>query len=141
MNSSIFSHKSTGGKIAGVALILGLLLGLALMNGFSQTSLAAPNATITVTNLNDSGPGSLRQAIADAAAGDTIDFSVSGTITLASELVINKNLTIDGSGQSITVSGNNAVRVFKVSSGNVTFESPGSKIFCGWLLSQRKKSR
>ncbi|MCZ0901261.1 DUF4347 domain-containing protein, partial [Microcoleus sp. HI-ES] len=32
-------------------------------------------ATITVTNSNDSGPGSLRDAIASAAAGDTIQFA------------------------------------------------------------------
>jgi hypothetical protein len=33
-------------------------------------------ATITVTNINDSGAGSLRQALADANDGDTINFSV-----------------------------------------------------------------
>src|SRR5260221_13891289 len=41
---------------------------------------------ITVTNSADSGAGTLRQAIADAAPGDTIDFAVSGTITLFSQL-------------------------------------------------------
>ena len=38
--------------------------------------------TITVTNTNDSGPGSLRQALADANSGDTINFAVTGTIGL-----------------------------------------------------------
>ena len=57
-----------------------------------------PAATITVTNGNDSGPGSLRQAIVDASSGDTINFAPSvTTVNLTSgELVIDKNLTITG---------------------------------------------
>ena len=56
---------------------------------------------IVVTNTNDSGPGSLRQAIQDAVSGDTITFSLPSpsTITLTSgELRIAKNLTISGPG-------------------------------------------
>lgn len=74
--------------------------------------------TLTVTNTNDSGTGSLRQAILDAAAGVTIDFapSLNGqTITLASELAINKNLSFVGNGVSNTIiDGNNATRLFTV---------------------------
>jgi len=73
-------------------------------------------ATVTVTNNNDSGPGSLRDAIAKAATGDTIQFAsslASQTIILTSgQLVINKNLTIDATGASnLTISGNNTSRV------------------------------
>jgi hypothetical protein len=61
--------------------------------------------TITVTNTNDSGPGSLRQALADANDGDTIDFdpSLNGqAIRLAgSELVIDKNISISGPGPDL----------------------------------------
>src|SRR5438477_5225130 len=41
-------------------------------------------ATLTITNTNDSGVGSLRDALAGASDGDTINFSVTGTITLTS---------------------------------------------------------
>jgi hypothetical protein len=78
---------------------------------------AVPAAT--VTNLNDSGPGSLRQAIANAVAGESIAFAVTGTIVLISgELVIGKDLTILGPGPgSLTISGNNSSRVFSVDPG------------------------
>jgi hypothetical protein len=58
--------------------------------------------TITVTNTNDSGPGSLRQALANANDGDTIGFAVTGTISLTrGELVIDKNIIISGPGPGV----------------------------------------
>jgi len=65
----------------------------------------APNAILTVTNANDDGPGSLRQAIADAADGDVINFDNSYSIYLSSTLEISKQLTIDGGTYTVTVSG------------------------------------
>ena len=65
-----------------------------------------------VSNTNDSGPGSLRQALADASDGDVITFNFArpasnapagGTIiTLTSgELVVDKNVTISGPGADV----------------------------------------
>ena len=84
-------------------------------------SLPAGAATFTVTNLNDSGTGSLRQAITDANATlglDTIAFSstVRGTITLTSgQIQITDALTINGPGANVlAISGNNASRIFQL---------------------------
>lgn len=55
-----------------------------------------------VTNLNDSGPGSLRQAVINAAEGDILTFdsnliaSGNDTIHLTAEIIVNKGLTIIG---------------------------------------------
>lgn len=83
-----------------------LRLGLALLLILSLCSLALnvqPVAATnhTVTNTDDSGAGSLRQAIEDANNGDTIEFNLPGaspwTITLTSgALNINKSVTING---------------------------------------------
>ena len=77
-------------------------------------------ATLTVTNVLDSGEGSLREAISTATTGDTINFdpSLAGqTITLTTgQLEIDKDLIIEGlvdseTNPNITISGNNASRV------------------------------
>ena len=49
--------------------------------------LQASAATITVTNTNDDGAGSLRKALADAHNGDIIDFNLTypATITLTTD--------------------------------------------------------
>jgi len=73
----------------------------ALLLGRLRTAQAA---ILTVTSLGDSGAGTLRQAILDASSsgGDTINFAVSGVITLTSgELAIAKNLTISGPGANV----------------------------------------
>ena len=60
-----------------------------------------PLHAITVTNTADSGAGSLRQAISDANAGDTIDFDASlngqSIVLTGTALSITKDLTIDAS--------------------------------------------
>ena len=80
-------------------------------------------STFAVLNTNDSGIGSIRQAIVDAnnnSGGDIIEFAVgvAGTIMLTSgELSITDSVDLQGPGSSvITISGNNASRVFYVSS-------------------------
>jgi hypothetical protein len=76
-------------------------------------------ATITVTNTNDTGPNSLRQALANANDGDTINFAVTGTIGLTSgELLVAKSVTISGPGTAtLTVDGNATSRVFQIGPG------------------------
>jgi hypothetical protein len=95
--------------------------GTALAATIVVAALLAPTTASadTVTTLADSGAGSLRAAVA---AGGTVTFAsgLEGTIVLAGQLEIDKNLTIDGPGaRKLTVSGGDATRVFHVSGAGV----------------------
>lgn len=81
------------------------------------------NAQITVTNANNSGAGSFRQAVLDVTAGGAIlfDASLNGTmITLLSEVTIDKDIVINGNGDENTLfSGNGMTRLFLITTGSV----------------------
>ncbi len=78
--------------------------------------LSARAATNVVTALADSGPGSLRMALAEALPGDAITFATNGTLTLTSgELVITTPLSIHGPGRTnLALNGNNSSRVLRI---------------------------
>ncbi|MBX7106635.1 MAG: hypothetical protein K1X57_21350, partial [Gemmataceae bacterium] len=86
-----------------------------------------------VTNLNDSGPGSLRQAVLDAnsvAGTDAVIFDVpaGGTITLNSEIAISGYIGIYGPAtRNITISGGGAARLFNTTGTNGT--APGTQVY------------
>jgi len=84
-------------------------LGFALL--LAGTCAPAGAATITVTSAADSGAGSLRQALLDAAAGDTIDFDLAYPAVIHPQLMlfVTKSLTIEGPGAgNLTIDGNNS---------------------------------
>jgi uncharacterized delta-60 repeat protein len=100
---------------------------------FTLSPLHANAASLTVTNTNDSGAGSLRQRIADASPGDAINFNVTGTIILTSgTLVIGKNLTIQGPGARLLfIRGNGVSSVFFINSSGITAMLDGMTITGG----------
>lgn len=94
------------------------------------TVVTTPSAkAVTVTNSNDTGAGSLRQAITDVQAGTAtgpVDFAagVTGTINIASALpTINTNIAISGPGAAVLTvrrSGVGNYRIFNVNAGTVS---------------------
>jgi hypothetical protein len=94
------------------AAVAGLLVAVALLGSANG---AVGGNLIVVQNTNDHGPGSLRQAIADANAGTTIKVPA-GKYTLTSgQLLVDKRLQIRGDGARKTIiDGNHASRVFEI---------------------------
>ncbi|KAB2805369.1 T9SS type A sorting domain-containing protein [Phaeocystidibacter luteus] len=92
---------------------------LSIVALFATASISAQ----TVTNLNDSGPGSLRGEILAASPGDVISLSPSllangsDTLTLQSDIIINKGLTIQGintATDTLYINGGKHTRLFYV---------------------------
>ncbi len=88
-------------SFSGDSAMPGLLDGEPYYEGATYTdygggSITTPASTITVTNLDDGGAGSLRDSIAAAAAGATITFAsgLAGSIDLQSGLQIARDLVI-----------------------------------------------
>ena len=100
--------KVNGTRFMLPALTLTLLL--AACDGGSPVDTSTP-----VTALTDSGAGSLRQAIADAKAGDTLKFTSRGTVSLDAPITTDKNLTIIATGVTIDAAGKG--RVLEVPAG------------------------
>lgn len=91
----------------------------------NRVDIGVYESQLVVTNTNDSGAGSLRAAVAEAnsdAAHNTITFAISlagQTITLASELVLSTDITLDGdinndNKADIMLSGGNTTRIFTI---------------------------
>lgn len=97
-----------------------------------ESRIVLSGMTFLVTSVSDSGPGSLRAALADAdAAGglNTVKFHLShakNTIALTSgSLTTDGNVDIIGPGEnSLIISGNNASGVFTINNFNPTVDSP-----------------
>ena len=124
MNPTIEAHLLRG------ALYLLLLLAVSLIPfALAQRTTAKgnrPATTITVTNGNDSGPGSLRQALAQANDGDTINFDPSvNIVTLTTaELVITKSITISASTANLL----EGDAIFKHSPFRIFYIMPGHNV-------------
>jgi CSLREA domain-containing protein len=124
-------------RILGVMITASLLV-LSALGTMPVKPVEAAPLTYTVNSLADTSDGTcdttnctLREAITAANANpdtggtiDTIYFSIDGTISLGSILPnINGNLVIDGTGQNIKISGNNARRVLYILAGTVTLNN------------------
>jgi predicted outer membrane repeat protein len=120
----MYTQRSALGYISGYQRLWFVRLGaLGLLAAFLYlTPQRLYGATPIVTNTNDSGPGSLRQAIADAIPGDTVTFDATlqgQTIRLSTTVTLTKDVTITGETlpAPITLSGNRAVRVLAIAPG------------------------
>jgi CSLREA domain-containing protein len=123
-----------------IALIIGLVYITPVQPAHASSLVVNSLADTNDGSCDNLGTGSgnqdctLREAIEVASSGDTITFSVTGTIKLGgTQLNINKNLTITGPGPSqLTVSGENASRIFVVTGDGITVSISGMTIDKGF---------
>lgn len=104
-----FTTPRLAGLIATTAVVLLILL----LPFATQPAQAAP-ITCSEAGLNS--------AITAATSGETLNFTADCLITLTSQVVINKDLTITGDGFTVIIDGNGATRVFDITAGTVVLD-------------------
>ncbi len=97
-----------------------LAAGLPVMLVAAVAALAQPARAAAILTISTCDESDLDAAITQANsdnAGDTITFTCSGTIGLTSTLNITGDMTLDGTGQQVTLDGQGQVGVLSVASG------------------------
>lgn len=102
-------------------------LGTGLFLASLSTGLAHAAGVVTDCSTYGPGAGTLQDALG---GGGTVTFACSGTI-IVPEIVITTDTTIDATGQAVTLSGNNANRVFRVDAAHL--ELVGVTVTGGWV--------
>jgi hypothetical protein len=94
--------KNTGGEYAGKTEVVHIYQNMDVEANYAFS--AANFSASLINTTNDAGPGSLREAIAGANAGQAIRVALpaGAVIQLESPLVISKNLSLNGSGVTLT---------------------------------------
>jgi hypothetical protein len=108
--------------------------------GFGAYATGGRGGTVyVVTNLNDSGPGSFRNAVSNSSS--ICVFAVGGNIMLQSRVTVASNVTIEGQtapgqaicvqGQMVTFSGNDITRCIRFRDGAADSDNSSSSVFLG----------
>jgi hypothetical protein len=120
---------------------------LSLTSGTGYRIGGQANATVTisansslVTDTTDNGPGSLRQAVANASSGDTVTFDpmffgAPHTITLTSPVTISTSINVNGPGANLlSLNGNGVSRIFHVNVALLTVTLRGMSLINGHAI-------
>ncbi len=86
-------------------------------DGNDLVATAACTNTAVVSNNADAGAGSLRQAVIDVCDNGNIRFDADHNIVLTSEIIIDKEVSIDGGNTDEVLSGGGTTRLFNIQSG------------------------
>lgn len=99
--------SADAGAADGGSADAGVAVGIAI-EGFGAGTLGGwqpGSSTYVVTNLADDGPGSLREGTRTQSSPRVVTFAVDGRIALASPIDLPSNITLDGRGRDVGVSG------------------------------------